>query len=166
MQRILITLILITLVSCKISDDNSQANEVERVVKKMNFSLANQQLDELLACYSNEMDWENSFGWTIRNKDTLGNYFRDWLFPKYPTLDSQRLNLKFKVKFVDTKIAWVDVVQKINSEDMNTVARTYRQTHLLVKERDSWLIKKTRFWIPIINENPPIEFISSPSFFK
>ncbi|UJH67474.1 hypothetical protein [Allomuricauda sp. SCSIO 65647] len=166
MQRFFLILLLISLFSCETPDENSQITDVERVVRKMNLALANHDHFQLLACYSDEMDWENSFGWTIRNKDTLNTYFKDWLFTRYPKLDSHRLSLKFNIKFISKQTAWVDVLQEINSEDMNSVVRTYRQTHLLIKRSDGWLIKKTRLWAPTPNDNPPIEFLSSPSFFE
>ncbi|MEM9981148.1 MAG: hypothetical protein AAF734_01550, partial [Bacteroidota bacterium] len=106
------------------------------------------------------------FGWTIRSQKVLKSYFKEWLFPKYPKLDTSRLEIISKVEFVNSKTAWVDVQQHIFSEDMKTIANTYRQTHLVVKSGNSWLIKKTRMWKPSSHDNPPRAFLSSESFFE
>lgn len=165
MQRILFLGILLSLISCELPKENNQSAEVEEIVQKMNLALATHDLDELLTCYDEEMDWENSYGWTIRNRDTLGLYFAEWLFPQYPRLSSERLSLEYQVRFIDRETAWVDTLQEILSEDRQTVVRTYRQIHLLTKKGDSWLINKTRMWLPNALANPPIEFLSSPVFF-
>ena len=166
MQRFFFILFLIGCFSRNNSIGNERTTAVENVVKKMNFALADHNLEVLLESYSAEMDWENSFGWTIKNKGTLSIYFDDWLFKRYPKLGPQRLGLRFQTHFLTKETAWVDVLQQIKSENLDTVIRTYRQTHLLIKEGNDWLIKKTRLWAPTIHKDPPIEFISAPSFFE
>lgn len=144
----------------------NQERKIKSVIIKMNNSLASHRLDQLLICYSKELDWENSFGWTIRGKANLNRYFKDQLFPKYPKLDTVRIKLNSAVEFINAKTAWIDVQQEIYSEDMKTIARTYRQTHLIIKSGDGWLIKKTRMWLPQPSDNPPSEFLSSHKYFN
>ncbi len=165
MRLLIAIVILIACLSCEISKNDQQVNEVENLVSKMNSALANHQSDILLTCYSTEMNWENSFGWTIRNKEILSSYFEDWLFPRYPELEEDRLGLKYETEFIKKDVVWVDVLQEIRSEDLSTVVRTYRQTHLVVKKDGDWLIKKTRLWLPTQNSNPPVKFLSSHSYF-
>ncbi|WP_420400941.1 nuclear transport factor 2 family protein [Flagellimonas sp.] len=166
MRQFLIILTAICCFSCEVATHENQENKVVSVVKKMNSALATHDLGSLVACYSEDMDWENSFGWTIREKEMLKTYFGDWLFLRYPELDSARLRLKFEVDHIDNTTAWVDVLQEIYSEDLSMVVRRYRQSHLLINKNGNWLIKKSRLWLPIPNDDPPIAFLTSKSYFE
>ncbi|TMU55558.1 nuclear transport factor 2 family protein [Flagellimonas algicola] len=166
MKQFLIFLTAFCCFSCEHATNENQENKVVSVVKKMNKALATHDLDSLVACYSEDMDWENSFGWTIREKVMLKTYFGDWLFLRYPELDNARLRLKFKVDQINKTTAWVDVLQEIYSEDLSMVVRRYRQSHFLIHKNGTWLIKKSRLWFPTPNDDPPIAFLSSPSLFE
>ena len=156
------------LVGCTLGPEDTriaQTKEVTAVIEEINNAMASHQVEPLLRCYSTTFDWENSFGWTIRDKKTLQRYFKDWLFPQYPTLNPHRFKIKTSVDIIDPKTAWVDVLQEIYAVDQQTVVRTYRQTHLLQKNSAAWLIKKSRLWAPMTHNQPPVTFLSSARFF-
>lgn len=164
MLRLFLILVLLSIFSCAGKKEEKQLKEVETVVENMNAALASHDLEELLHCYSDKLDWENSYGWTIKNKETLNKYFGQWLFPKYPELDLRRLNLKYKSEFLNTESALVDVSQQILSENKDTVLRTYRQMHILIKKGDKWFIEKSRMWAPTSHKDPPLEFLTCEGF--
>ncbi|MEL6275375.1 MAG: hypothetical protein AAFU03_09765, partial [Bacteroidota bacterium] len=131
----------------------------------MNTALVDQKTDQILACYADEMDWENSFGWTIKDKNTLSKYFKDWLFVKYPGSNSQYPDFQCRVELLREDLAWVEVMQGVYATDSDSIVRSFRQTHLVLQQDEKWLIKKTRMWAPNKSNNPPVDYITSDTYF-
>ena len=168
MKVLPITIFLFLITGCtKLVDaiERNDTTEVLAVVEKMNKSLTHHDLEELLTCYAQELDWENSFGWSIRDKEKLGAYFGEWLFARYPKMNPKQLKLDVKADRLNSELAWAEVVQYIYTEQLDSIVRTYRQTHLLIQEDDRWKIQKTRMWAPTKYQNAPDEFITSRSIF-
>ena len=123
-----------------------RTNKYCLAVDGMNSAWDQQDLQTCLAFFTNDIDFENSFGWTVRDRDELGG-FLEWLFARYPKTDgknSTEPKSTSEVDFLGPEIALVDSVKVIQPSAEGSSQRAFRTTYILKNEEGSWLIWKMR----------------------
>ena len=149
-MRALKTLLLATLLvlagQAGNTDEVSERDPILEAVANMNAAWDGQDVSTCLTFYTADTDFENSFGWTIHGRDSLG-LFLEWLFDRYPRQEgTQAPETASTVDVLGQGLALVDSVRVIHPSDEQAPPRSIRTTQILRQESGRWLIWKTRIW--------------------
>lgn len=134
-------------------------------IKNLNQGLADRETSVIHTSFSDEFEWENSYGWTIRSKEKLVKFFDEWMFKRYPKSSNSSTSpqVKYKITRLSDTSSWVDTFQLVHFGD-NVVH--IRQAHLVVKESNQWKISKTRIWRLRHSDNPPTDYVKELDLFE
>lgn len=144
---------------------NAYANTDEQIlapIKNLNKGLSDRNTNVIHTSFSDNFEWENSYGWTIRSKEQLVKFFDVWMFKQYPKSTSKP-QVKYKISKLSESSSWVDTLQRHHLGD-NVIH--IRQAHLLVKESNQWKISKTRIWRLRNSDNPPTDYVKELDLFS
>ena len=122
-------------------------DSVLRTVEEMNAAWMDQDLDLCLSYFTDDTDFENSFGWTVRGREKMGAFLA-WLFDRYPKDDRVEIRQSFTVDRLEGEIAWVEGGRRVVPPGDDPPDLRYRLSYLLVKEGENWRIATTRTWQP------------------
>jgi uncharacterized protein (TIGR02246 family) len=145
------------------SEVESRHDEVLQVVKEMNAAWADQDLSRCLSYFSEDTDFENSYGWFIRGREPMGQFLQ-WLFEQYPKRDSVNERTSSTAEFLTPELAVVEAVRMIPATNSELPTRTFRATHHLRREDGTWLIWKTRIWELRLSRSTPLESVAPSRF--
>lgn len=147
-MRTLITFCLVAISSTTFAADEG---EVRRVISAMSNACTEQMVDVCMEYYTEDTDFENSFGWTVTGRKALRSFMGDYLFKRYPKSTAKQED-ELSVELLSPVIAQVELARSITPEGGDP--RIYRFSYLLKLEDGNWRIWKTRIWQPRAVEAP------------
>ncbi len=159
-------LFALALISCGLagsSEFDGRHDEVLQVVEDMNVAWANQDLSRCLSYFSEDFDFENGYGWSIRGREAMGRFLQ-WLFEKLPKQDSVNVRTSSAAEFLAPDLALVETARRIPATNSESPGRTFRATHHLRREDGTWLIWKTRIWELRSSRSTPVEVVAPSRF--
>lgn len=164
-QKILVALLIFTIhIPSSLSKPMDSEDEVLNVIDKMNSAWLEQDSSKCISYFSIDTDFENSFGWSISSRKSLGIFLREFLFSKYPKTDLKYVHTSSTVEFLTPDLVMVDEAKRIDPQDDKSKARFVRSSFLLKLVEGKWLIWKTRSWTPKFHKSPPQEFVLPNKF--
>ena len=144
-----------------------EQDQVLQVVADMNAAWDDQDAAATLTYFAEDVDFENSFGWTVRDRDSMGR-FLEWLFARYPKPEGEAPPVESKTaasaEILGAGVALVDSVRIIGPATDERPARSIRTTHVLQREDGRWLISKTRIWDQRPSSVTPTELVAPSRF--
>lgn len=150
-------------------DGRAEANEgqeILQVVAGMDEAWNEQQLETCLSYFAQDIDFENSFGWSIRDRVSLER-FLEWLFARYPKQAGDAGNevtTKSSLAMLSIDLAMVDSIKTIGRHDGESPQRSIRSTHILRQDAGKWLVWKTRIWEVRSSDAAPIDLVAPSRF--
>ncbi len=130
------------------ADAGKPGKEVLAVVEGMDTAWSDQDVEQCLTYFSADIDFENSFGWSVQGRENLGR-FLEWLFARYPKPDStveSDNRTASAVQLLTPTLALVDSAQNVTPPGADAAPRIFRTTHIVKYENDAWQIWRTRIW--------------------
>ena len=129
---------------------DSTTDQVLQVVSDLDSAWTEQDVTRCLANFTDDADFENSFGWTIQGRESIRG-FLEWLFARYPRSEQdEQAEVRFQstVQILSDRLALVDAIRETVPETADEAVRSNRTLYLLRKDDDRWRIWQMRIWEP------------------
>ena len=159
-------ILALALLLCWPSHAADPRDEIKQVVTDMNAAWMDQDVSKCLSYFTQDADFENSFGWSFRDRNAFGRFLQ-WLFDRYPNDESApapQFHESYAVEMLTETLAMVESIRSVESQDAAAPARHSRAMYLVRKEAGAWLIWKTRIWEPKSSNALPDELIGPNRF--
>ena len=153
------------------STTNSYAQEandpaaVMQTVDAMNAAWKDQDVETCVSFFTDDIDFENSFGWTIRERGSMAR-FLEWLFKRYPNdADGGPIVLESSstVQNLASGVALVEALQVMSTGE-EEAARSIRSSYILKRQDGNWLIWKMRTWEQQSSDAAPKDIVAVGRF--
>ena len=161
MNRSLISAVVLFFFALHFNVNAESSEHILAPIKQLNKGLSERDTSVIYTSFSDEFEWENSYGWTIRSKEKLAKFFDEWMFKQFPK-SSTAPDIKYKITQISDDSSWVDTVQRIQ---LGNNVLHIRQVHLVVKASNRWTIAKTRIWRMRHSDSPPKNYVKELDVF-
>ena len=138
-------------------------DEALQVVEKMDAAWANQDLALCLSYYSEDTDFENGYGWSIRGRKAMGE-FLFWIFEQFRKQDLVNVRTLSVAEFLTPDLVVVEKANRIPAINDEFPARSYRATYHLRRDNGTWLIWRTRVWELRSARSAPLDSVAPSRF--
>ena len=145
---------------------DSTTDQVLQVISDLDSAWAEQNVPRCLASFTDDADFENSFGWTVRGRESIGR-FLEWLFARYPKSEDgvpSNVRSRFEVQTLSDRLVLVDAIREPVDESADQAMRPNRTLYLLRKDQDRWKIWQMRIWEPRRAATAPADVVASGRF--
>jgi uncharacterized protein (TIGR02246 family) len=156
---LILMLSLIAYIPTSFASAITAEEQVLKVVNEMNSAWLEQDLSRCISYFTLDTQFENSYGWSIANRESLKHFLQGFLFAKYPKIEQKYVHTGSTVEFLTADIALVEEAKRIDSQDSQSPPRWVRTNFLLKQIDGQWLIWKTHSWTPKSHDAPPTDFV-------
>jgi uncharacterized protein (TIGR02246 family) len=130
--------------------------EIKNILVTLWNNWVTQDLEQFVALFSEDTDWENAFGWRLRGRERLKEFLRDFLWPRQA--GSQYGPVSYRVEFLTPELAVAEYgVERRPPPNSPLRKRLARLMHILAKGSGRWEVVVTRIWDPLTDMSPPAD---------
>ena len=144
----------------------SPTKQALEVIADLESAWVEQDVPRCLEAFAEDADFENSFGWTTRGRESIRE-FLEWLFARYPkSPDAPQTNVRsqFDVQLLSDRLVLVDAIRETVADTSDLPLRTNRSLYLLKKDGDRWRIWQMRVWEPKRAAATPTDVVAPSRF--
>ena len=161
--RVLFAIVIVSYSFGSFSAVQGTHAEILQVIEEMDAAWADQDLRLCLSYFSEDTDFENGYGWSIRGREAMGE-FLSWLFKQFPKQDLDSVQISSVAEVLTPDLVMVERAKRIPATNNELPARTYRATYHLRRENGTWMIWKTRIWELRSRLSTPLDSVAPSRF--